>query len=443
MATKIHYKHTANTTTNNGAKTFDLPATPTAGNTMVFVVIMDKNKTMSSTPAGFTQIQAPNNPQVSAYAGLKIAVGNETSIAFNVGSSTNTAVRMLYWEYAGDISLGGSSASYLDSTSISALSTGVTSALATTNGVGIAIAAVDSVSVWNTSVTTNGLVNALTFTNGYVLDTTDTPVDQQGYSTVDPATSSGIPGFAVAYKNGGLTLGGESTTFDYHAVSTSYDQILTLLIVLSDNAVAPVITDPTPTGTLGTRTSATLGVTTDSASGTLYAVVSTVANDINNIPTNSGSTVVDGKVFGGANAPFALNGNVTTTSPSLALSGITGSTTYYAALVQVTASGISSVVKTSFTTATSVRAFSLTGLGTDVASVFTLLASKAVKVWTATSTAEAAVDGGSTGLDGTITAGTLDMTNLTIAAGTIQVRLVDPTDALNAHMYTATATEVN
>lgn len=446
MATRVRYRNQNDTTITNGSKTFTIANTPTAGNTLLFAVIMDKNKTMSVKPAGFTHLIEQNNPQVSLYLGVKIADGSETSIAFNVGSNSNAACRMLYWEYSGNISIGGHNFNYVDG-SFYIISTNTTGALSTSNGEAIVIAAVDSVSFWKSSYDANNgagaVSNALWFDNGYTIGT-DTTANHEEYSVIDPASTSGIPGFAIGYKVGGLTLGGESSTFNVHTyTSPGYDQMAAMVIVISDNSTPPAITTPTPSGTLGTRTSATLGVTTDSASGTLYAVASTVAGDIDNIPTNSGSTVVDGKVYGGANAPLSTNQAVSTTTPTMPLSGLTAGVTYYAAMVQVTASGVSNVVKTSFTTATSVRAFSLTGLGVDVSGSFTLLASKAVKVWTALNTAGAAVDGGSTGLDGTIVNGTLDMTSLTIAAGTIQVRLVDPTDALNAHMYSATATEVN
>lgn len=109
---------------------------------------------------------------------------------------------------------------------------------------------------------------------------------------------------------------------------------------------AAVLSSPTPSGTLGTSTTATLGCTTDTSSGTLYGVVDTAANI-------SGITAAQVKLGQNKNSVAAVasgNSAVSTSTPSVAVSGLTQSTAYSYAEAQDTGSN-SNVVTGTFTTA--------------------------------------------------------------------------------------------
>ena len=110
---------------------------------------------------------------------------------------------------------------------------------------------------------------------------------------------------------------------------------------------APTLSSPTPSGTLGTTTTATLGATTDTTSGTFYSVVDSAAN-------LSGVTVAQvkaGQKASGAAALKSCNASVSTTTPSCGVTGLTAATLYSYASVQNASGGDSSLVTGTFTTA--------------------------------------------------------------------------------------------
>ncbi len=89
----------------------------------------------------------------------------------------------------------------------------------------------------------------------------------------------------------------------------------------------------TPTG----GTTATVGCTTDTASGTLYAVVTTSATQ------PSIAQIKAGQDHTGSAAPWGGSGAVSSTSPSLSATGLTAATTYYTHCVQTVATVDSNV----------------------------------------------------------------------------------------------------
>jgi hypothetical protein len=112
------------------------------------------------------------------------------------------------------------------------------------------------------------------------------------------------------------------------------------------NSVSPPTIDtPTPSGTLGTQTTATLGATTDTNSGTFYGVVDSAAN----ITGITGSQIIAGNNANDAAAVASNSSTVSTTSPSVGVTGLTAGTLYSYAVVQ---SGGSNVLTGTFTTAT-------------------------------------------------------------------------------------------
>lgn len=89
----------------------------------------------------------------------------------------------------------------------------------------------------------------------------------------------------------------------------------------------------TPTG----GTTATVGCTTDTASGTLYAVATTSATQ------PSIAQIKAGQDHTGSAAPWGGSGAVSSISPSLSATGLTAATTYYTHCVQTVATVDSNV----------------------------------------------------------------------------------------------------
>lgn len=110
---------------------------------------------------------------------------------------------------------------------------------------------------------------------------------------------------------------------------------------------APTLSSPTPSGTLGTDTTATVGATTtDSSTGTFYVVV----DDAGGISGITASQVKAGQDSGSATAIASCNASVSTSTPSCGVSGLTASTGYSYAAVHNNAGGDSNVVTGTFTT---------------------------------------------------------------------------------------------
>lgn len=113
------------------------------------------------------------------------------------------------------------------------------------------------------------------------------------------------------------------------------------------SAVA-TLSAPTPSGTIGTTTTATIGATTDQTSGTFYAVVDTSAN----LSGVTASQIKAGQKASGSAALASGNSAVSTTTPSVGVTGLSGATAYAYAAVQNNSNGDSNVVTGTFTTAT-------------------------------------------------------------------------------------------
>ena len=90
-------------------------------------------------------------------------------------------------------------------------------------------------------------------------------------------------------------------------------------------------------GTPTSGTTATVGCTTDTASGTLYAVATTSATQ------PSIAQIKAGQDHTGSAAPWGGSGAVSSISPSLSATGLTAATTYYTHCVQTVATVDSNV----------------------------------------------------------------------------------------------------
>lgn len=108
-----------------------------------------------------------------------------------------------------------------------------------------------------------------------------------------------------------------------------------------------VLSSATPSGTLGTSTTATIGATTDQTTGTFYAVVDSAANLVGVTATQ----IKAGQKASGAAALAANSAAVSTTTPSAGVTGLTASTGYSYAAVQNNTNGDTNVVTGTFTTA--------------------------------------------------------------------------------------------
>ena len=106
-----------------------------------------------------------------------------------------------------------------------------------------------------------------------------------------------------------------------------------------------------PTATSVTATGATIGATTDQASGTLYVVVDSAAN----LAGVTASQVKAGQKASGSAALASGNSAVSTTTPSVAITGLTSGTLYSAAIVQNNTNGDSNLLTTTFTTLIQLR----------------------------------------------------------------------------------------
>lgn len=136
---------------------------------------------------------------------------------------------------------------------------------------------------------------------------------------------------------------------DATQVGTGWD---TATEFFADGTAAAALSAASPSGTLGTQTTATIGATTDQNSGTFYVVVDSAAN----LSGVTASQIKAGNHAGGSAAVASANIAVSTTSPSVGVTGLTAGTLYSYAAVQNNANGDSNVVTGTFTTASAVAA---------------------------------------------------------------------------------------
>ena len=123
-------------------------------------------------------------------------------------------------------------------------------------------------------------------------------------------------------------------------------------VILSETGAgggAATLSDPTATSI--TAIGATIGATTDQASGTLYVVVDSAAN----LSGVTASQIKAGQKASGSAALASDSSAVSTTTPSVAITGLTSSTLYSAAIVQNNTNGDSNLLTTTFTTLIQLR----------------------------------------------------------------------------------------
>lgn len=229
--------------------------------------------------------------------------------------------------------------------------------------------------------------------------------------------------FGVAFS--GIASDTSTTvTGDNGSTSTSaYQAMVAVGFPPASEAAAPDLSTPTPSGTLATQGQATIGATTDQASGTFYTVVTSNASQLTGI---TAAEIVAGQIAGGGAAPYSGNAAVTDTSPDVTVTGLPAETTLYSASVQVNANGTSDIVTTSFTTATASRSVTVTLSSRTTGA----LAGRTLRFFTRQTLHGAAVDGGTDGLEFTANgSGVFAITGLTIAAGAGFLTTLDDLDS--------------
>ena len=166
-----------------------------------------------------------------------------------------------------------------------------------------------------------------------------------------PAVYSTYKGVVLAYK---ILSGGAGVPVTVNLTSSGGNFVYGASMATFKAAAggsSPVLSGPTPSGTIGTSTTATIGATTDTASGTLYTVVNTI--DL------AGSGITGAQIEAGVYPPDgdpvtigAFNAAVSSTTPTISVaSGLSANSTYYYATVQKVGATYSNVVTGSFTTA--------------------------------------------------------------------------------------------
>lgn len=166
----------------------------------------------------------------------------------------------------------------------------------------------------------------------------------------------------TSYKIGKIWLTpyhtSRSTSYTYTTEYTWYDDLIISTSPISDpssgstGGTVATLSAPTPSGTLATSTTATLGATSDQSLGTFYAVADTSGN-------LSGVTVAQvkaGQKASGSAALKSCNAAVSSSTPSCGITGLSSSTAYAYALEQTNPTGDSNLVTGTFTTGTATPA---------------------------------------------------------------------------------------
>lgn len=131
-----------------------------------------------------------------------------------------------------------------------------------------------------------------------------------------------------------------------------HDQAVSIYLQTSAGASPAVLSAGTPSGTIGTQTTATIGATTDQNSGNFYAVVDSAANLVGVTATQ----IKAGQRASGAAALAFGDVAVSTTSPSVGVTGLVANTAYAYAAIQNNANGDSNILTGTFTTASATAA---------------------------------------------------------------------------------------
>jgi hypothetical protein len=180
---------------------------------------------------------------------------------------------------------------------------------------------------------------AVIIAHAFDLDIGGPPAVGTGY------TNTGTLGNCrTEYKNFASTSASEVAAFtsSYGSHSFSYGAM-----AFTEGSSAATLSSATPSGTLGTMTTASLGATTNQTSGTFYGVVDSAAN----LSGVTASQVKAGQKASGAAALSSGNSSVSTTTPTISITGLSSATLYSYAVIQNNTNGDSNMLTGTFTTA--------------------------------------------------------------------------------------------
>lgn len=167
-----------------------------------------------------------------------------------------------------------------------------------------------------------------------------------GGGSTPPSLSSGWTNGVTCINNSSSSRLSYKTAAGSSETINCEDENYSSATAISIPAFAsPTATLSAPSATPGTTT-ATIGATTDQANGTFYAVVDTAAN----LAGVTATQIKAGQKASGSAALAANNAAVSTTSPSVGVTGLSATTLYSFAAVQNNANGDSNVVTGTFHT---------------------------------------------------------------------------------------------
>jgi hypothetical protein len=181
---------------------------------------------------------------------------------------------------------------------------------------------------------------AVIIAHAFDLDLGGPPAAGTGYTDI----GSALGNCRVEYKTFAGTSASEAATFtsSYGSHAFAYGAM-----AFTEGAAAATLSSATPSGTLGTTTTASLGATTNQTSGTFYGVVDSAGN----LSGVTASQVKAGQKASGAAALSSGNSSVSTTTPSIPITGLSSGTLYSYAVIQNNTNGDSNMLTGTFTTA--------------------------------------------------------------------------------------------
>lgn len=313
---------------------------------------------------------------------------------------------------------------------------GVTSTYSLYSGTLYVLDNVDQTSAnWTSASDLDTTVNALSTTLTTVADA----IVLGGFSCTSGAASVAVnaPLTETTSADRGFN-GGSTRTTSFYATATGSSTAIggdvnsssgTTYQVVHAVAFMPIsatatLSSATPSGTIGTQSQASVGATTNQNTGTLYVVVSATQADITGITATQVKTEL---YAGGGAATFADNAAISTTTPTVTITGLTANTLYYFAVVQNNGAGDSNVLSTgSFTTASATTTVTQQMYAADGV---TPLNAVTRRFWTKATLYDAAYDGGTSGLAITCnSSGEFVLTGLTVPAGGGYLTYHDPAD---------------
>jgi len=305
-----------------------------AGEYIIAGVVSDAIATLTSLPSGFSQLgsilDTTGDNQSLLVARKASASGSEGALTFDMTQAligVAIAFSGVDTTTPEDVAVVG----VTDGASTGATGRTISASLTTvTNGcMLVAIAGTDvaaSTDVTHTFATTAGSTAAWTIPTGGDI--------QDGFFNM-------AVGYALQSTAGAVTVRLTSTW------AGGANAGLSLMLVALRPSGPATLSAPTPSGTIGTETTATIGATTDQTSGTFYAVVDSAAN----LAGVTATQIKAGQKASGSAALAANSAAVSTTTPSAGVTGLTAGTLYSYAAVQNNSNGDSNVVTGTFTTA--------------------------------------------------------------------------------------------